>query len=72
MTILDAAQDVIKQMNAPAAWHSVWIATEPDETTKEFKQRICVAVRPAYKSKVKVPTECKGFPVVQVPWPRGS
>lgn len=72
MTILDAAQALIKQLNAPAVAHSVWIAAEPDATTKEFKQRICVAIRPQYKLKIKVPTECRGFPVVEVPWPRSS
>ncbi len=72
MTILDAAQDLIKQLNAPAVAHSVWIAAEPDEETRGFKHRICVAIRPAYKLKIKVPKECKGYPVVEMPWPRGS
>lgn len=72
MTILDAAQELIRQLNAPAVAHAVWIATEVDKETNEFRQVLKVSIRPGWKNKIKVPTECKGFPVVNEPWPKGS
>ena len=69
---LEAAQSLILQLNAPAQYHSVWVRTDVDPKTKEFVKSICVSIRPAQVNKIKVPTEHMGFPVLQVPWPKGS
>ena len=63
------AQTLIQRLNAPAQWHAVFIRTEVDEDTKQFVRSLCVSIRPGYESKVKVPKEHQGIPVVQVPWP---
>ncbi len=69
---LTAAQTLIQRLNAPAQAHSVWIGTEVDPETKEFVRSLCVSIRPGWKSKITVPTEHHGIPVVNVPWPKGS
>lgn len=69
MTILEAAQGLIKELNAPAVAHSVYIGTRVDEN-QEFVQELCVSIRPYYKSKVKVPATFQGYTVVNVPWPK--
>ena len=71
-TYLDAAQSLIRQLNAPAQYHSVWVKTEVDPDTQEFVKSLCVSIRPAHVNKIKVPTSHMGIPVVQVPWPKGS
>jgi len=65
-----AAQTLIARLNAPAQFHSVWIRTQVDEETGEFKKYLCVSIRPG--KKVNVPSEHMGIPVVLVPWPKGS
>lgn len=72
MNIIDAAQSFILSLNSPAIAHAVWVGTEVDPDTKEFVQSINIAVRPTYKNKIKVPTEHQGWPVKQVPWPKGA
>lgn len=62
------AQSLIVSLHAPAQWHSVWIRNVDPETGKH-EQSLCVSVRPGYESKVKVPKEHLGIPVVNVPWP---
>ena len=69
---LSAAQSLIVRLNAPPQAHSVWIGTEVDAETKEFKRSLCVSIRPTWKSKIAVPKEHMGIPVVEVPWPKGS
>lgn len=69
---LEAAQTLIQRLNAPAQFHSVWVKTEVDPETKEFKKSLCVSIRPAQVNKIKVPAEHMGIPVVQVPWPKGA
>jgi hypothetical protein len=67
-TILEAAQELIKQLNSPAVAHAVWVETTADPETKEFTQRLKVSIRPGFR--VKVPTECHGWPVFNEPWPK--
>lgn len=67
---IDAAQTLIKRLNAPTVAHSVWVKT--DVVDGEFVRSLCVSVRPGWKAKVKLPTEHSGIPVVEVPWPRGQ
>lgn len=67
---IDAAQTLIAQLNAPPVAHSVWVRT--DVVEGEFVRSLCVSIRPGWKSKVKVPKEHAGIPVVEVPWPKGS
>ncbi len=69
---IEAAQSLIIRLAAPAQHHSVWVQTAVDPETKAFVKRICVSIRPSQLSKIKVPTEHMGIPVVQVPWPKGS
>lgn len=69
---LAAAQSLIVRLNSPAQYHSVWVKTEVDPETKQFVKSLCVSIRPAQLSKIKVPTEHEGIPVVQVPWPKGA
>jgi hypothetical protein len=70
---LAAAQSLIRQLNAPAQSHSVWIAADVDEDGRATgKQSLCVSIRPNWKAKITVPTEHQGIPVVNVPWPKGS
>ena len=71
MTIMDAAQTLAVKLGPPA-YHSVYIATTVDPETKEFIREIHVAVRNQYKNKINVPTLHDGFPVKQVPWPKGD
>ena len=71
MDLLNHAMTLIKRLNAPAQWHSVWIRAETDENgLATGKQELCVSIRPG--KKVNVPTEHEGIPVVNVPWPKGS
>lgn len=70
--LTNEAQSLIRSLNAPAQWHSVFIRTEVDPETKEFTRSLCVSIRPEHVNKVKVPAEHMGIPVVQVPWPEGS
>ena len=74
---LQAAQSLIQRLNAPAQAHSVWIreATETGDDGKVRaigKRELCVSIRPGWVSKITVPTEHMGIPVVNVPWPKGS
>ena len=69
---LEAAQSLILQLKLPAQFHSVWVRTDVDQETKEFVKSLCVSIRPAHVNKVQVPSEHMGYPVVQVPWPKGS
>lgn len=69
---LAAAQGLIVSLNAPAQYHSVWIKTEVDPDTKDFKKIICVSIRPGQENNIRVPDSFQGFPVVQVPWPEGK
>lgn len=71
----NVAQSLIKRLNAPAQWHSVWIRAETEEDQSGIiratgKQELCVSIRPG--KKVNVPTEHMGVPVVRVPWPKGD
>lgn len=68
MTIMDAATALAKSLG-PAAFHSVYVNTDVGDD-KNFIHSIHVAVRPAYKAKIKVPEEFQGFAVKQVPWPK--
>ncbi len=70
--LLSAAQSLIVRLNAPPQAHSVYIGTEVDPETKEFKRSLCVSIRPSWKNKIIVPAEHQGIPVVNVPWPKGS
>lgn len=70
MTIEAAAQSLIVSLNAPAQWHSVWIKTDVDPETKQFVKSLCVSIRPEHASKIRVPDEHQGIPVVKVPWPK--
>lgn len=73
MTDLTAvAQSLIRSLNAPAQWHSVWVRADIDPETNRAtgKQELCVSIRPG--KKVNVPAEHMGVPVVQVPWPEGN
>ncbi len=36
------------------------------------KQELCVSIRPEWKTKIMVPDEHEGIPVVLVPWPKGN
>jgi hypothetical protein len=69
---IEAAQTLIKRLNAPAQFHSVYVQTAVDPDTQEFKKSLCVSIRPAQVNKIKVPSEHMGIPVVQVPWPKGA
>ncbi len=76
-THLDAAQGLIKRLNAPAQVHSVWVQAETEtddegKTRATGKQHLCVSIRPEWKDRVIVPTEHAGIAVVQVAWPNGS
>lgn len=75
------AQTLIRRLNAPAQWHSVWIRAETapeldadNQPTGRLiatgKQELCVSIRPG--KKVNVPAEHDGIPVVLVPWPKGD
>jgi hypothetical protein len=68
---IEAAQSLILKLNAPPQYHSVWVRNEvmPDGSVKPM---ICVSIRPAQVSRIKVPDEHMGFPVIRVPWPKGS
>jgi hypothetical protein len=68
---IEAAQSLIKQLNAPAQFHSVWVRNVDPETGQPSRA-LCVSIRPAQVSKIKVPESHMGIPVVQVPWPRGA
>jgi hypothetical protein len=64
-----AAQSLIRSLNAPAQYHSVWIRAAVDDATglATGKQELCISIRPG--KTVRVPAEHMGVPVVQVPWP---
>lgn len=68
---ISAAQSLILALKAPPQAHSVWIRTETDEETGDFRKSLCVSIRPGYEKKIKVPDEHQGIPVVNVPWPKG-
>lgn len=68
---LAAAQSLIVHLSAPAQYHSVWVRSEVQEDGS-IQKMLCVSIRPAHVSKIKVPSEHMGIPVVQVPWPKGS
>jgi len=67
---INAAQTLITTLNAPPQAHSVWVKT--DVVDGEFVRSLCVSVRPGFKSKIKIPAEHQGIPVVEVPWPKGA
>ena len=69
---IDAAQSLIVRLNAPAQYHSVWVQTDTDPETKQFKKSLCVSIRPAQLKNITVPDEHQGIPVVKVPWPKGA
>jgi len=73
MNCIEAAQSLILTLNnQPAIGHAIWVATDVDPDTKEFRQVIKMAVRPSYANRIKVPKEHQGHPVVQEPWPEGA
>lgn len=63
-----AAQSLIRSLNAPAQYHSVWIRTETEDG--QFKKSLCISVRPGHEHQVRVPAEHMGFQIVNVPWPK--
>lgn len=67
---IEAATSLVKKLNAPPQAHSVYIRSDVDETTKQFKRTICVSVRPEWKSKIQIPDKHMGFQVEEVPWPK--
>lgn len=70
MTIMDAAQALVASIPHPAIGHAVWIAADVEDG--KFTYKIKMAVRPSYKNKIQVPKEFNGYPVVEVPWPKGA
>ena len=64
--IADAAHTLIRQLKAPANWHAVSIHTGVIDG--QFYNVLSVQVRPGYESKIRVPADCMGVPVVSVPW----
>lgn len=70
MTIMDAAQALVASIPYPAIGHSIWIKTGVVEG--KFTHTIAMSVRPSYKNKITVPKEFNGYPVIEVPWPRGA
>jgi len=71
-TILEAAQELIKQLNSPAIAHAVWVQNTIDPETNGFVPVLKVSIRPGWKNRITVPNECKGFAVMQEPWPKGK
>lgn len=70
MTAMAAAQALVASIPHPAIGHSIWVRTRAENGS--FVQEICMSVRPTYRNKIHVPKEFNGFPVVEVPWPRGA
>jgi hypothetical protein len=71
MTIMDAAQALVASIQHPAIGHAIWVGTHVNDEG-QFVHTINMSVRPAYKSKIQVPKEFPGYPVVEVPWPKGA
>jgi hypothetical protein len=66
---LDAARELVDQLNATPVAHSVFVHDYYDPVTKEITRELCVAIRPEYLDRIIIPATCSGIPVVQVPWP---
>ncbi len=67
---VEAASDLVRALNAPPQAHSVYIRTDVDQDSKEFKHTLCISWHPKYKGNRKIPKMYKGYPVELVPWPK--
>ena len=67
---IEAATSLVKKLAAPPQAHSVYIRSDVDEQSKEFKRTLCVSWHPHYKGAKVVPTEYMGYPVEIVNWPK--
>ena len=67
---VEAACGLVKKLNMPAQFHSVYIRTE---TTAggDFSKTLCVSWNPGLKAPPELPNEFMGYPVVNTPWPKG-
>ncbi len=65
-----AAQNLVAELKAPPQAHSVYIRTDVDEDTKEFRHTLCVSWHPKYKGNKTVPRTYMGYPTKLVPWPK--
>jgi hypothetical protein len=68
---VQAAQELVRQINAPPQAHSVFIRTDVDEQSKEFKHTLCVSWHPNFKGNKTVPKHIMGYSTKIVPWPKG-
>ena len=67
---IEAATGLVKKINMPAPYHSVYIRTE---TTAggDFSKTLCVSWNPGLTAPPKLPNEFMGYPVEVVGWPKG-
>jgi hypothetical protein len=65
-----AAQSLVQHLKAPPQAHSVYIRTDVDKKSKEFKHTLCVSWHPLYKGNRKVPKTHMGYPTEIVLWPK--
>ena len=65
-----AATSLVKLLKAPPQAHSVYIRSDVDRKSKEFKRTLCVSWHPDYNGNKKVPKEYMGYPVELVKWPK--
>jgi len=77
MDFVQAATSLIKKLNAPPQAHSVYIKHEvprnPDGTfSNGFTHKLCISIRPEWKSKISIPKKHLGFDVEIVEWPQDS
>lgn len=68
MDHIEAAQSLVRHLNAPPQAHSVFVRTEVKDG--EFVKKLCVSIHPKFKAQIELPETHQGIDVVQVPWPK--
>lgn len=67
---VQAATSLVNIIAAPPQAHSVYIRTDVDKESKEFKHTLCVSWHPKYKHPAKLPKKHMGYPIEITPWPK--
>jgi hypothetical protein len=67
---IDAAQLLVKKLNMPAQYHSIFVRTETGNDG-EFDRTLCVSWNPGVLAPPELPNEFMGHPIEVVEWPKG-
>ena len=66
-TPVEAAQNLVRRLQAPAQAHSVWVNRQLIDG--EFRDRICISIHPKCTKPLNIPDNIDGYEVAKLPWP---